>query len=100
MRYEESFANRNDRDGEEFANNINGQIALLPGLAPLGRPAHSQYALDAVIGLTWNISPKMLARIEWHDVEGTFWLSGQDNPDNSKTKKYWDIVALQFAYRF
>ncbi len=97
---DESYANRNDREGKEFAATLNGYITMLPALSPLARPSYSQYALDNVLGLTWNISPQMLTRIEWHNIEGTFWLSSADNPDAFATEKFWDMVAIQFAYRF
>jgi len=100
MRHGQTYANRDDKKGEETVANINEQIALFPQLAPLARTSFSQYARDSVLGLTWNISPNMITRIEWHDVEGTFWLSSADNPESGDTKKFWDIVAVQFAYRF
>lgn len=100
LRRDDIYASRHDRDGEEMADALNGIAQSHPALAPLGRPAYSQYAKDHMLGLTWNISPHAIARIEWHNVEGTFWLSGHDNPDRFDTKKYWDMLAVQFGYRF
>jgi len=100
LRRDDIYASRDDRDGEEMSDALNGMGLLAPALAPLGRPAYSQYSKDHVLGLTWNISPHALARIEWHNMEGTFWLSNQDNPDSFDTQKYWNMLALQFAYRF
>jgi len=100
VRRDEFYTNRNDRYGKDFTASINSMVAALPQLAPLARPAYSQYAIDNTIGVTWNMSPDMLTRIEWHNVEGTAWLSATDNPNSFNTSKYWNMVAVQFAYRF
>ena len=99
-RHDEFYANRDDRHGEAFAATINQMAGLMPQLSVMIRPAYSQYTIDNTLGVTWNISQQMLARLEWHNVEGTFWLSSTDNASVANSKKYWDIVAAEFAYRF
>lgn len=86
-RYDVLFNNRNDRDGEEFAERT-------------GRTAFSQFAKDLAFGLTWRVTPKVMLRAEYHAVDGTAWLPLEDNPNASTLERYWSIWALQFAMRF
>jgi len=93
LRYDVYFADRNDRNGKEFA-----QWRQDNGFTP--RPAHSRFARDLAVGLRWNITPQIMARFEYHYINGTGWLSGLDNPDSSATVKEWDLFAAQLSFRF
>jgi hypothetical protein len=52
------------------------------------------------VGLRWNITPQIMARFEYHYINGTGWLSGLDNPVGSATFKEWDLFAAQLSFRF
>ncbi len=75
-------------------NDRNGQLTE----AKLGKPAHTQYAKDWTLGVSWEPTPDWLFIAEWHQVRGTAWLAAQDNPDT--TTERWNLLALQATYRF
>ncbi|PTN11007.1 hypothetical protein [Nitrosomonas aestuarii] len=92
LRYDVYYADRNDRDGSEFV-----QWRQDRGFG--SAPAHSRFAKDITVGLRWNITPQIMARLEYHHVNGTGWLSGLDNTPGS-TVKEWDLFAAQLSFRF
>ncbi len=63
-------------------------------------PAYNMFARVWVMGAGWNINQNLLARIEYHKVDGTIFLSAIDNTDMANFKRKWDMVALQVSYRF
>jgi len=85
-RYDEAYSNKDDRSGK--------QNALI------GVPGHQTFAKDAMFGVRWDINPSIMLRAEYHNINGTSWLTSADNPDRSKTDRYWDLVALQLSLRF
>ncbi|WP_198264369.1 hypothetical protein [sulfur-oxidizing endosymbiont of Gigantopelta aegis] len=85
-RYDESYLNNDDKTGK--------------GYDAIGVPRHIAYSKSAMLGVRWDINPTMMIRAEYHNIDGTSWLSSADNPDRSKTERYWDLVALQFSIRF
>jgi hypothetical protein len=88
VRYDAYYANRNDRDGSEFARLT-------------GAPAHGRFAKDIMVGLRWNITPQFMLRAEYHHVNGTGWLSRLDNPPGEgPLDKDWDLYAIQASFRF
>jgi len=89
LRYDILFADRDDRDGKKFAAGDR-----------LGRPAHSRFAKDLALGLTWRANKSLLFRAEYHYVDGTAWLPIADNPDFTDWEQYWSIFAFQMAVRF
>ncbi|MFQ5587788.1 MAG: hypothetical protein ACE5F7_03020 [Nitrospiria bacterium] len=89
LRYDLAFQDRNDRNGKEFESTT-----------PSGKPAHTQFAKDATVGLLWSITPVWMTRIEYHYVDGTAWLPLLDNPAPSMTKRYWDMFAILVSFRF
>jgi Phosphate-selective porin O and P len=93
LRYDVFFADRNDRNGKEYV-----QWQQDNNLTP--RPAHSRFARDLTVGLRWNITPQIMARFEYHYINGTGWLSGLDNSVSSATVKEWDLFAAQLSFRF
>lgn len=93
LRYDVFFADRNDRNGKEFV-----QWREDNNLTP--RPAHSRFARDLTVGLRWNITPQIMARFEYHYINGTGWISGLDNPNVASTVKEWDLFAAQLSFRF
>lgn len=87
VRYDQLIWDWDDRDGEKFA-------------AATGRKAFSRFAKDWTVGLRFTIIPKLLVSAEYHHVNGTGWLSGLENPDPDKTKKYWNLYMMMISYDF
>lgn len=89
LRYDVLYSDREDRSGTAYA-----------AVNPAARRAYSRYAKDATVGVAWNVTPSVLLRAEYHNVEGTAWLPSFDNPDALATSKYWDMFAILASYRF
>ncbi|MDH5446104.1 MAG: hypothetical protein OEY52_11140 [Gammaproteobacteria bacterium] len=87
LRFDHTHKNKDDPMGKKYAQQT-------------GKPAHTQFAMDRTIGLRWHHSTNMMFGFEYHIIEGTGWLSPQENPDPTKTKKDWNMLMLQAAYRF
>lgn len=87
VRYDVLIADRDDQDGEAFE-------------ARTGLPSHTRFAKDFTVGLRWDITPSLMFRAEYHNVNGTAWLPLEDNPNLGATGRYWDLFALLFSYRF
>jgi hypothetical protein len=86
VRYDILFSNRDDRDGKKVER--------------AGRPDHSVFAKDLTFGLRWDITKSLMLRGEYHCVNGTAWLTREDNPDPSETKQYWNLFSILMAYYF
>ncbi|WP_169513692.1 hypothetical protein [Litchfieldella anticariensis] len=86
LRYDVLITDRDDRSGRQFEETGAG-------------PAHARFAKDLTLGLQWNVHPRVLLAAEYHYVEGTGWLSSQDNPDPN-TEKYWNMLLFQASWRF
>lgn len=91
IRYDVLYTDRNDRDGSKYAALNNNDP---------NKPAHSRFAKDLTVGLRWNITPRIMARLEYHRINGTGWLAPLDNPDASITSKNWNLFAAQLSFRF
>ena len=87
MRYDVLYADKHDPDGQSFA------IAT-------GRPAHSRFAKDWTIGVRYDVTQSFMISAELHHVNGTGWLSPQDNLNSLATTQRWNMLLLQAAYRF
>ena len=85
-RYDENYLNKDDRNGKQ-----NDAI---------GAPRHIGFSKDAMLGVRWDINPSVMLRAEYHNINGTSWLTSADNPDRSETEQYWDLFALQLSLRF
>ncbi|MDH5377800.1 MAG: hypothetical protein OEX00_05730 [Gammaproteobacteria bacterium] len=87
-RVDQFYADVNDRDGSEFAQQKGFAV-----------PAHSRFARDYSLGLIWSRG-NWLAAIEHHRVDGTGWLPVQDNLDLSKTERQWNMWGVMLSMRF
>nr|WP_300315688.1 hypothetical protein [Halomonas sp.] len=87
VRYDTLVHNRNDPNGHKYE------------AAGLG-PAYSQYADDLTFGVQWTPHPNVMLSGEYHHVDGTGWLSLQDNPDASQTEQIWNMWLMQLSLRF
>lgn len=89
LRYEEGFANRDDRDGQALARQSQG---LLPSYAASSRILS--------LGLRWDLSRHWMLRTEYQRHIGSFILSEIENPNLLEQDKHWDLFAVQAAFRF
>lgn len=93
LRYDTSYINKHDRDGEEYA------------AANPGKPAWSRYAKDWTLGVHYHHDEHWLFAAEFHHVHGTSWLPPADNltggawiPGN--TSERWNMFLFQATYQF
>jgi len=93
LRYDVLFADRNDRNGKKYVQWFQDRNSPAP-------PAHTRFARDLTVGLRWNITPQIMARFEYHHINGTGWISKLDNLDTASTVKEWDLFAVQLSFRF
>lgn len=89
LRYEEGFADRNDRSGARAS-------ALTGGLIP----PSDFYARAWTLGLRWDILPNLMFRLEYQRQQGTYSLSFRENPDPSQLVEDWDAFAASISVRF
>ncbi len=93
-RYDALFADSDDHDGSATAR-------------ATGLPRHRFFAKDLTFGLRWEFLDDWLVAAEYHNVDGTAWLSPVDNPginDPARVREvsdgHWDLFTLMFSYRF
>ncbi|MFW5724126.1 MAG: hypothetical protein ACOCWF_06125 [Halochromatium sp.] len=89
LRYEEGFADRDDRNGRALERLSQGLIA---------RQAGSSRILS--VGLRWDLSRHWMLRTEYQRHIGSFILSEIENPNLLEHDKHWDLFAVQAAFRF
>ena len=87
VRYDQLILNRDDTNGEKYA-------------AATGNPAFSRFAKDWTFGIRLEVLPKLLISAEYHNIEGTGWVSGLENPDPNKTSKHWNLYMMMISYDF
>jgi hypothetical protein len=85
-RYDEIIVNRDNRSGRK-----NDLFQM---------PRHRSFSKDIMLGVRWNVSPSVLLRAEYHNMNGTSWLAYADNPEVNDTRQYWDIIAFQVSLKF
>ncbi|WP_207173392.1 hypothetical protein [Halochromatium glycolicum] len=89
LRYEEGFADRDDRDGTQLERLTQGMI-----------PSQASSSRILSLGLRWDISRQWMLRAEYQRHNGNFILSEIENPDFRRFDKHWDLFAIQAAFRF
>jgi hypothetical protein len=88
-RYEEGFANRNDRDGRDFSD-LTGGIT----------PRFDFFSKILTAGLRWDINPNIMLRLEFQRHDGTYALSIRENPEPGNLVREWDVFAASISVRF
>jgi hypothetical protein len=88
-RYEEGFANRNDRDGREHSSLTGGTT-----------PRFDFFSKIWTLGLRWDFNPNIMFRLEFQRHDGTYALSIRENPDPAALVREWDVFAASFSVRF
>lgn len=89
LRYEEGFADRNDRRGSN-------DFPVISGLLP----NHVYYFKAGTLGLRWDLNPHVMLRADYQINSGTFTLSNRENPDPFASGANWNAVAIEIAVRF
>lgn len=87
-RYDAGFLDRNDRDGSACATST-------------GQPQdkHACYSHDLSVGLNWRPDEHWGFWAEYHQIDGTYSVSLQDNA-NKLLDPHWSMLLLMGAYRF
>jgi len=92
-RYDALFFNADDHDGSATARGLD-------------LPRHRFFAKDLTFGLRWEFAQNWLVAAEYHNIDGTGWLSPIDNPGinippaRGVSEGHWDLFTLMFSYRF
>lgn len=89
IRYEEGFADKDDRSGERLASYTLGQM-----------PAAGFFSRIWTSGLRWDLTPQLMLRLEYQRHHGTFILSFRENPPGSPMTRDWDVWAASVSVRF
>jgi hypothetical protein len=92
LRYEESYANKEDKDGKEAE-----ASAATFGLVV---PNYNFFTKDWTAGIRWDINDSLMLRGEYHRINGTFMLSPRENRNPAELEQHWDLYSLLFSYRF
>jgi hypothetical protein len=89
LRYDVFHADRDDRGGRSLSRHT-------------GLPRHRFYARDLAVGLRWEFISNWMIAAEYHNVDGTAWLSEHDNSDLLKGEgdPHWDLFSLMVSFRF
>lgn len=85
VRYDVFYFDKSDHSGEDFASIASANPWI-------------RYAKDWTLGVRKDID-KWSFSAEWHQIDGTAWLSPADTPYNQQSQK-WDLLLLQAAWRF
>src|SRR5690606_17661219 len=56
------------------------------------------YAKDITLGLGWRPASDWLIRTEWHNVNGTSWVSMRETSWEDRVQR-WQMVLFQISYR-
>ena len=89
LRYEEGYADRNDRDGVQSSAMTGGAI-----------PPFNSFSKIWTAGLRWDIDQHWMVRAEYQRHQGTFILSSKENPDPGQPQADWNLWAVQAVFRF
>ena len=72
-----------------------------------GLPRDRFFAKDLTFGLRWEFLEDWLVAAEYHNIDGTAWLSPVDNPGINNPAQargvsdgHWDLFTIMFSYRF
>ena len=82
LRYDQLYIDKSDKHGSQFTT------------------ASDAYAQDWTIGVRYQIDRHWLVSAELHKVDGTAWLSSQENPVASDQSGKWKLFTAQVSWRF
>lgn len=89
LRYEEGYADTADRDGSGLEAGTGGLL-----------PANAGFSKILTAGARWDIDRHWMVRAEYAYNDGTFILSGRENPNPADRSRYWGLFAMQLVFRF
>jgi hypothetical protein len=89
LRYEEGYADKDDRDGSKFSASTGGLL-----------PANLNFSKILSTGIRWDINRHWMVRAEYSYNDGTFILSSRENPNLADRASYWNLFSIQVAFRF
>ncbi|MCF7983581.1 MAG: OprO/OprP family phosphate-selective porin [Thiohalocapsa sp.] len=89
LRYEEGYADVDDRDGRGLERETGGLL-----------PANAGFSKILTAGLRWDINAHWMLRAEYAYNNGTFILSTRENPPPDDRARYWHLLSVQAAFRF
>lgn len=87
IRYDEAYYDKGDKNGAKYQAQGRGND-------------HTAFAKDITVGLSYTPSFRWNFGIEYHYVNGTYWLPNLENPDVPNQEQYWNLFLAQVAYRF
>lgn len=93
VRYDVLYWDRDDRDGTKWQAEGRG-------------PYHSAFAKDWTAGVRWDVTDNFMLRAEFHNVDGTGWLPGADNPALfdparwNEVSRRWNLFGILASLRF
>lgn len=90
--YDYSVLDEADRSGEKFAVNPNKNFT--------NQPAFARYAKDYSLGMGFHPNNNWLIRAEYHNVQGTSWMTARDLKKSQAQTEYWNLAALSVSWRF
>ncbi len=88
-RYDSLVNNRDDPNGQRIQAITHGAV-----------PAYTQFAKNWTVGIRYDITSSLMARVEYNNVNGTAWVPPQDNPSLSAQSQHWDMFAFLLSLRF
>ncbi len=86
-RYDVNYRDKDDLSGKDYNRDLGGA-------------RHIAFTKDSVVGVRRFIGDNGMASLEYHYLDGASWLSAFDNPDAQAVDQYWNMLNLQFSYRF
>ena len=87
VRYDKVYYDKDDKGGKDFQASGRGFY-------------HTALAKDVTLGISYKPSFAWSFGMEYHIVDGTYWLPNLENPDLQRQVKHWNMFLAQVAYRF
>lgn len=89
VRYDEGYADRNDRGGQRSSDLTGGMT-----------PRFDFFTKILTAGIRWDVFPNLMLRAEYQRHDGTLATSIRENPDPGQLRRHWDAFALSVSVRF
>ncbi len=87
LRLDQVYYDKDDKQGKAYAASGRGAY-------------HTAATRDVAIGMSYKPSFSWSFSMEYHIVDGTYWLPNLENPDVAGQQKHWNMFLAQVAYRF
>lgn len=91
LRYDVSHLNKDDPNGTVTASSPS---AIAAQISP-----HNLFSKDWTMGIRWDMTKNLMLRAEYHNVQGTSWISSRETPF-SETKPHWQMFNLLLSWHF